>query len=78
MFLALLAGCSYGTDAHRDQSKETPGEQVGRAAYLAKKDAQKAADELSRDVKSFRHDAKEGYQEEKQKIQERKETPPSQ
>ncbi len=61
-----LLGCNSDT-AHRDDHNQTPGEQVGRAAYVAKQDAKKAAKELSQDLKSFRHDAQEGYQEEKQK-----------
>ena len=77
-FLTLLAGCNYSDSAHRDDRKETPGEQVGHAAYLAKKDAKKAAEEISQDLKSFKHDAHEGYQEEKQKDLEHPKTPPPQ
>jgi hypothetical protein len=65
--IAILAGCNYGNSAHRDDPKETPGEQAGRAAYDVQKGAKKAAKELAQDLKSFRHDAHEGYQEEKQK-----------
>jgi hypothetical protein len=64
-----LAGCYQSDSSHRD---ETPGEKAGRAAYQAQQDAKKAAKELSQEVKSFRHDAKEGYEEQKRKDQERK------
>ena len=67
--LAALAGCNQGEPAHRD---ETPGEKAGRAAYQAQQDAKKAAKKLSDDLKTFGHDAREGYQEQKQKDQERK------
>lgn len=76
--LALLAGCSNSNPSHRG---ETPGEQVGRAAYDAQKDIKKGAKEVTKDLKQFRHDAQAGYQEEKQRQQakpdERRSEPPN-
>jgi len=69
--LAVLAGCNWGHSARRDDPHATPGEQVGRAAYVAEKNAKKAATELAQDVKTFSHDAREGFKETKQKDQER-------
>jgi hypothetical protein len=75
--LAALAGCNQGNSAHRDDPQGTPGEQVGHAAYVAEKDAKKAVKEVAQDVKTFSHDAREGFKEEKQKDQEHKTAPPS-
>ena len=63
--VVALAGCA-------DERQKTPGEAAGQAAYTVKKDAEKAAKEIKKDLKSFTHDAKEGYQEAKQKEQIRK------
>ncbi len=70
--LTLMIGCNMSDTAHRDDRKPTPGEQVGRAAYVAKEDAKKAAKEVTQDLKSFRQDAREGYQEEKVKHEKEK------
>jgi hypothetical protein len=65
--LAFLAGCNTDDNARRDDHKQTPGEAVGKATYEIQKDAKKAAKEISKDLKSFGRDAKEGYQQQKQK-----------
>ena len=70
--LAVLGGCNWGKSAHRDDHQETPGtpgEKVGQAAYKVQKGAEKAAKELQHDLKTFSHDAREGFKEEKQKDQ---------
>ena len=70
--LAVLAGCNYGdTTARRDGDHRSAGEAAGKAAYDIKKGTQKAAKELSRELKDFRRDARTGYQEEKTKDQTR-------
>jgi hypothetical protein len=69
--LAVLAGCNWG-DAHRDDSHEPPGKVAGREAYQVEQDAKKAAKEVSKDLKSFSHDAREGYQEQKKKDQQQR------
>jgi len=68
--LAGLAGCNLGNSAHRDDHQVTPGEQAGHAAYVVEKDAKKAAKEVAQDLKTFSHDAREGFKDEKQKDQE--------
>jgi hypothetical protein len=67
--LAALAGCNLGNSAHRDDHQATPGEQAGHAAYVVEKDAKKAAKEVAQDLKTFGHDAREGFKDEKQKDQ---------
>ncbi len=74
--LAVLAGCNWG-DAHRDDSHEPPGKVAGREAYQVEQDAKKAAKEVSKDLKDFSQDAHKGFQEEKQKDQERKNDEPA-
>jgi hypothetical protein len=66
--LAVLAGCTTADTARRDD-REHPsvGEAAGKAAYDIKKGAQKAAKEISKDLKNFDRDAKAGYQQEKSK-----------
>jgi hypothetical protein len=63
--LAMLGGC-YSGDSAREERK-TPGEIAGQAAYDIQKGAKKASKEISKDLKSFGHDAREGYHEEKAK-----------
>ncbi len=75
--LIALAGCNTGDSAHRDKfSSQLPGEAAGKAAYDVQKGAKKAAKELSKDLKSFGQDARQGFQEEKQKDQTRKKDEP--
>jgi hypothetical protein len=70
--LTALAGCNWGdTNARRDGDRPSAGEAAGKAAYNIKKGTQKAAKELSREIKDFRRDARTGYQEEKSKDQTR-------
>lgn len=64
--VTLLAACS------RDDRRQTPGETAGHAAYEIEKGTKKAAKEVSKDVKSFAHDARQGFEEAKQKDAERK------
>ena len=73
--LAVLAGCSSGNSARRDDQNATPGEKVGHAVYVAEKDAKKAVKEVAQDVKTFSHDTREGFKEEKQKDQGRVKKP---
>ena len=68
MLLMILAGCR-SEDSDR---RQTPGEAAGHVAYEVEKGTKKAAKELSKDLKSFSHDAKEGFQDAKQKDIERK------
>jgi hypothetical protein len=61
--MALFVGCdSRASDRH-----ETPGEAAGRAAYNVEKESKKAAKELSKDLKTFGHDARQGFESEKRK-----------
>ena len=69
---AVLAGCGWGDSAHRDEHRTTPGEAAGKATYYLQKDAKKAAKELGHDLKTFGHDAHEGFQDAKQKDVEKK------
>jgi len=59
----LLTGC--------DRDK-TPGETAGHVVYQVEKGAKKVAKEVGKEVKSFSHDAKEGFQDAKQKDIEKK------
>jgi hypothetical protein len=76
--LAFLGGCNSSNSAHRDEQKETPGEKAGRAAYEAQKDLKKAGKEITQDLKDFRRDARAGYDEAKQKHEEKKAADPKQ
>jgi hypothetical protein len=67
--LAALSGCNSSSSADH---QETPGEAAGHVAYEVQKDAKKAAKEAAKDIKSFSHDAKDGFQDAKQKDAERK------
>jgi hypothetical protein len=67
--LISLAGCNSKDSADHQQ---TPGEAAGHAAYEAQKDAKKVAKEAAKEIKSFAHDAKEGFQDAKKKDVERK------
>ena len=72
LFLVLSAGC-YRRDAdRRDDNRTTPGEAAGKAAYTIQQGAKKAAKEIGKDLKTFGHDARQGFQEQKQKDLERK------
>jgi hypothetical protein len=70
-FLAL-AGC-YSDTAKREDRHDSPGEATGKAAYNIQKEAKKAAHEAAKDLKTFGHDAREGFQNAKQKDVDRKE-----
>jgi len=61
--LTVLTGC--------DKDK-TPGETAGHVAYQVEKGAKKVAKEVGKEVKSFSHDAKEGFQDAKKKDIEKK------
>lgn len=74
--LAWMSGCSSWNPTQQNGQKETPGQQVGRAAYDAQKDVKKGAKEITQDLKDFRRDAREGYQEEKQKHEQKKKAEP--
>jgi len=62
----FLAGCGRGDSEHHDE-KHSAGEAAGKAAYDVQKGAKKAAKELNDDLKNFRHDAQQGYKDEKEK-----------
>ena len=64
LLLTFAAGCSRDREEQRHQ---TPGEAAGKAAYNIEKGVKKASKEISKDLKSFSKDAKQGFQEEKQK-----------
>ena len=71
--LTVVGLASCRRDPQRaDDHHTTPGEAAGKAAYEIKEGAKKAAKEIGKDIKSFSRDAKEGYQEQKQKDLERK------
>jgi hypothetical protein len=71
-FLAILTGCGSRDSANRDEHPTTPGTAAGHAAYVIEKDAKKVAKEAAKDIKTFGHDAHEGFQDAKQKDLERK------
>lgn len=71
----ILAGCERGDSAHRDD-RRSPGESAGQAAYEVQKDAKKAAKELGDDLKTFRHDAREGYKDAQEKDRARRQHEP--
>jgi uncharacterized protein HemX len=71
----FLAGCNQQDSANRDDRHETPGQQAGKAAYEVEKGAKKAAKELDHDVKTFAHDAHEGFKQQKEKDQVTKKSP---
>jgi hypothetical protein len=59
-----LAGCNSSNSSDHQQ---TPGEAAGHAAYEVQKDAKKVAKEAAKDIKTFAHDAKEGFKDAKEK-----------
>jgi hypothetical protein len=63
----ILMGCSSRDSANRDDHPSTPGTVAGHAAYVIEKDAKKVAKEAAKDIKSFGHDAHEGFQNAKEK-----------
>jgi hypothetical protein len=69
--LAVLASCTPGENARRDNEHRSPGEVAGKAVYDIQKGAKKASKEISKELKNFGHDAKAGFQEEKAKDQSR-------
>jgi hypothetical protein len=70
--LAALVGCQPEPSAQNPDHRPTPGEAAGRTAYEVQQGAKKAAKELSKDLKSFGHDAREGFDEQKRKDLEKK------
>jgi len=70
--LAVVGGCNRNDSANRDDHQTTPGTVAGHAAYVIEKDAKKVAKEAAKDLKTFGHDAHEGFQDAKQRDLERK------
>ena len=66
MAMAVLAGCS------KDDHRTTPGDIAGRTAYYAEKGTKKAAKEVGHDLKTFSHDAQQGFEDAERKDLERK------
>ena len=72
MFLTGFVGCNQNDAAKKDDHPKTPGEAAGHAAYVIEKETKKVAKEAAKDLKTFGHDAKEGFQKAKEKDLEKK------